>query len=403
MPQFLPKLPSLGPRPPDTGPGHQPPAAVDAIAGAQTRSPTVPSPAAPAQDASGGSAGPGVSAESGAAAPASDPAVSRSPRSSPMRLLRGPSRPFLHMPSLSVPSRAAVESAARELLAAPVEAARLRLQNPRELSDRIAMGRAIWRDLVVGFAAQLGELNLGFTQLAALYALADGGTMTVADLADTLGRSPSTVSRLADGLVQRQLIERKQDAEDRRQRTLTLTGRGQALLGLVDRARAQEFLAIVRPLPAAERALVAMGVAALSTHAISRRGRLIKQRPREGRARQILPSPFRPTLQVSGRIEDHLGRPDVAAASVTLRAPLPPRATVTALSDPAVAWTRQNRVCMGRAARSQDSGAGASAPRLWSFLPGAVSIGRVVSSAAGCALRTQASAWREMECVACLA
>lgn len=196
-----------------------------------------------------------------------------------LRMLRDTPRPFLHMPSLNVPSRAAVESAARELLSAPVEAARNRLQNPRELSDRIAMGRAIWRDLVIGFAAQLGELNLGFTQLAALYALADSGTMTVADLADTLGRSQSAASRLVDGLVQRQLIERNQDSEDRRQRTLTLTGRGQALLGLVDRARAQEFLSIVRPLPTAERALVAMGVAALSTHAMTRRGRLIKQRP----------------------------------------------------------------------------------------------------------------------------
>jgi DNA-binding MarR family transcriptional regulator len=204
----------------------------------------------------------------------------RQNNASPLRLLRGPRRPFLHMPTLTVPSRAAVEMAARELLSAPVEAARSRLQNPRELSDRIAMGRAIWRDLVIGFAAQLGELNLGFTQLAALYALEDSGTMTVADLADTLGRSPSAVSRLANGLVQRQLIERSQDSEDRRQRTLRLTGRGQALLGLVDRARAQEFLSIVRPLPAAERAVVAMGVAALSTHAISRRGRLIKQRTR---------------------------------------------------------------------------------------------------------------------------
>jgi len=183
------------------------------------------------------------------------------------------------MPSLTVPSRIAVETAARELLSAPVEAARLRLQNPRELSDRIAMGRAIWRDLVIGFAAQLGELNLGFTQLAALYALADSGTMTVADLADTLGRSQSAASRLVDGLVKRQLIERNPDSEDRRVRTLTLTGRGQALLGLVDRARAEEFLSIVRPLPTAERAVVAMGVAALSTHAISRRGHLIKQRP----------------------------------------------------------------------------------------------------------------------------
>jgi DNA-binding MarR family transcriptional regulator len=182
------------------------------------------------------------------------------------------------MPSLTVPSRTAVETAARELLSAPVEAARHRLQNPRELSDRIAMGRAIWRDLVIGFAAQLGELNLGFTQLAAMYAMADGGTMTVADLADILDRSPSAVSRMVDALVTRQLVERRQDSEDRRQRTVALTGRGQALLGLVDRARAEEFLSIVRPLPTAERAVVAMGVAALSTHAISRRGRLIKQR-----------------------------------------------------------------------------------------------------------------------------
>ena len=44
----------------------------------------------------------------------------------------------------------------------------------------------------------------------------------------------------------------------------------------VDLARADQFLSAVRPLPTAERALVAMGVAALATHAISRRGRLIR-------------------------------------------------------------------------------------------------------------------------------
>jgi hypothetical protein len=55
-----------------------------------------------------------------------------------------------------------------------------------------------------------------------------------------------------------------------------LTQRGQALLRAVDRARADQFLNMVRPMPTPERALVAMGVAALATHAISRRGRLIK-------------------------------------------------------------------------------------------------------------------------------
>ncbi len=138
------------------------------------------------------------------------------------------------------------------------------------------MGRALWRELVIGFASQLGEMRLGFTQLAALYVLADSGTMTVGDLADVINRSPSATSRLVDGLVRRRLVERRTEDEDRRQRSLQLTQRGQALLRVVDRARADQFLSAVRPMPTAERALIAMGVAALATHAISRRGRLIK-------------------------------------------------------------------------------------------------------------------------------
>jgi len=48
-------------------------------------------------------------------------------------------------------------------LSAPVVNAGLRTSNPRELSERVAMGRALWRELVVGFASQLGGLRLGFT------------------------------------------------------------------------------------------------------------------------------------------------------------------------------------------------------------------------------------------------
>ncbi len=161
-------------------------------------------------------------------------------------------------------------------LSAPVLAAGSRIRNVRQISERVAMGRALWRELVVGFASQLGELRLGFTQLAALYVLADGRTTTVADLAETIGRSPSATSRLVDGLVRRRLVERRAETEDRRQRTLWLTQRGHALLRVVDRARADQFLSAVRPLPTGERALIAMGVAALATHAISRRGRLIR-------------------------------------------------------------------------------------------------------------------------------
>jgi DNA-binding MarR family transcriptional regulator len=161
-------------------------------------------------------------------------------------------------------------------LSPAVLAAGSRLQNVRQISERVAMGRALWRELVVGFAAQLGEIRLGFTQLAALYVLADSGKITIGELAETLGRSPSATSRLVDGLVRRRLLERHQEAEDRRQKSLQLTIRGQAILRVFDRARADQFLTMVRPLPTAERTLVAMGVAALATHAISRRGRLIR-------------------------------------------------------------------------------------------------------------------------------
>jgi len=161
-------------------------------------------------------------------------------------------------------------------LSATVLAAGTRMPNVRQISERVAMGRALWRELVIGFASQLGELRLGFTQLAALYVLADSGTMTIGDLAEVINRSPSATSRLVDGLVRRRLVERHQEPEDRRQRTLRLTQRGHAVLRVVDRARAEQFLAAVRPLPIAERAIVAMGVAALATHAISRRGRLIR-------------------------------------------------------------------------------------------------------------------------------
>ena len=161
-------------------------------------------------------------------------------------------------------------------LSAPVLAAGSRIQNVRQISERVAMGRALWRELVIGFASQLGEMRLGFTQLAALYVLADSGTMTIGDLAEVINRSPSATSRLVDGLVRRRLVERRTEPEDRRQRSLQLTQRGQALLRVVDRARADQFLSAVRPMPTAERALIAMGVAALATHAISRRGRLIK-------------------------------------------------------------------------------------------------------------------------------
>jgi DNA-binding MarR family transcriptional regulator len=162
------------------------------------------------------------------------------------------------------------------LLDPVVQAARDELGGAGLPGDRIIVLRAIWRDLVTGFATQLGEHGMGFLQFTALYAVAGTGTLTIADLGEMLGRSPSAASRIATGLEQRGLLARTEEVADRRQRLLTLTPAGLALLALFDRARADQFLAVVRPLPMADRAVVAMAVGALATKAMTRSGRLIK-------------------------------------------------------------------------------------------------------------------------------
>jgi len=97
-----------------------------------------------------------------------------------------------------------------------------------------------------------------------------------ADLGELLGRSPSAASRIATGLEQRGLLRRTEEVADRRQRLLTLTPQGGTLLAVFDPARADQFLAVVRPLPMADRAMVAMAVTALASRAMTRGGRLIK-------------------------------------------------------------------------------------------------------------------------------
>lgn len=178
----------------------------------------------------------------------------------------------------SLRSEHMVDSFDADELSPAVIAARDQIQNPRLLSDRIAMGRALWRDLVVGFAAQIPQLGIGFSQLAALYAADGVETLTIADLAEQIGRSPSATSRLVASLEKRGLVRRHEEVADRRQRTLEVTAEGRSVLAEIDTARAAQFLSVVRPLPPSERALVAMGVAALSGRAITRRGRLIKAR-----------------------------------------------------------------------------------------------------------------------------
>ena len=64
-------------------------------------------------------------------------------------------------------------------------------------------GCALWRELVIGFAGQLSELRLGFTQLAALYSIARHGDAHGGGARHLPGCSPSATSRVVSGLEHR--------------------------------------------------------------------------------------------------------------------------------------------------------------------------------------------------------
>jgi Transcriptional regulators len=104
------------------------------------------------------------------------------------------------------------------------------------------------------FSLKLQERDVTVAEWVVLRDLFDGDGIPPSALADRLGMTRGAISKLADRLVSKELIERTASAEDRRQQTLSLTDAGRklvpALSALADRNDA-EFFGHLKP---AERA-----------------------------------------------------------------------------------------------------------------------------------------------------
>ena len=162
--------------------------------------------------------------------------------------------------------RSRIAGAGRAPLGSGIDEVSRRRQSLGEIGGRIVSIRRLWRELVLSTAQQLAPTDLSLAQVAALYLLADGRARNGAEIAAELGRSHSATSRLVAGLVARKLL-RVISADDRRRRVHLLAAAGEAMLTAIDRGRAEQFVGVVRRLPAAERGLVAAAVAALATRA----------------------------------------------------------------------------------------------------------------------------------------
>jgi DNA-binding MarR family transcriptional regulator len=103
---------------------------------------------------------------------------------------------------------------------------------------------ALWRQILAGSTrslyALLAELDLSMTQLKLLHVLVECETeVSIKELAEDLSMSLPNASRTIDGLLQRGLLERREDEHDRRVKRVGATPAARELIDRVDTARLQ--------------------------------------------------------------------------------------------------------------------------------------------------------------------
>ncbi len=99
--------------------------------------------------------------------------------------------------------------------------------------------------------------HISISQFIVLNRLCKGGPASVGILSQTLGISNSAVSQLLDKLVQKDLIARWENPEDRRIRYHSISAEGRALVEASRVARHAWIEEIYKELPAGQRKLIA--------------------------------------------------------------------------------------------------------------------------------------------------
>jgi DNA-binding MarR family transcriptional regulator len=124
----------------------------------------------------------------------------------------------------------------------------------QELSEAIA---PVWAFINRRSSASLfqvvADLGSSFSQVKMLFLLEDGGEHSVKEIANRLGLSLPAASRAIDGLIEKDYVARRESAEDRRSRLITLTDHGREVIARVHRARLETLETCAADLTETER------------------------------------------------------------------------------------------------------------------------------------------------------
>jgi DNA-binding MarR family transcriptional regulator len=124
--------------------------------------------------------------------------------------------------------------------------------------------------------------ELSLTEFSVLMLLSRDGERTIGELAADLGCSHSATSRLANRMVRRGALVRREGSDDRRARRVALSPSGRALLGSYHRSHSQTHVRMLKLLTPDERALVLRALR-LIREAVGRSRALRREGPAEGR------------------------------------------------------------------------------------------------------------------------
>jgi DNA-binding MarR family transcriptional regulator len=125
----------------------------------------------------------------------------------------------------------------------------------REVEAVMAASRA----LVAIVARSFAETDVAITlqQWRVLVLVSNFGPMNPGELASWMGVHPSNATRTCDALVGSKLLDRRQDARDRRRMVMSLTARGEKLVDALLSYRRQAIATILDEIPATHRSRLA--------------------------------------------------------------------------------------------------------------------------------------------------
>jgi DNA-binding MarR family transcriptional regulator len=132
-----------------------------------------------------------------------------------------------------------------------------------EAEELLADIRTLWRDLFRNPFDQAKESGLTGPQVTVMACLVTRGPMTLTELSRILSMSHSTASGIVDRLQQRGLLQRRDDAADRRRTAIAVTDSVTQYVRHLEAGPAGRLVAVLQKATPEQRRVIAKGVKTL--------------------------------------------------------------------------------------------------------------------------------------------